>query len=101
MLIERRFNLIQNDADLIGACAPLNTLLLTVERLVKSAHAIEKSLGTLLARTAVLRVGQQVCQIIVDRLEGIPNYEQIVDAIITDIVGTISKADNSDDDPSE
>jgi hypothetical protein len=101
MLIERRFNLIQNDADLIGACAPLNTLLLTVERLVKSAHAIEKSLGTLLARTAVLRVGQQVCQIIVDRLEGIPNYEQIVDAIIADIVATISKTDNSDDDPSE
>jgi len=101
MLIERRFNLIQNDADLIGACAPLNTLLLTVERLVKSAHAIEKSLGALLARNAVLRVGQQVCQIIVDRLEGIPNYEQIVDAIITDIVATISKADNSDDESAE
>ena len=101
MLIERRFNLIQNDADLICACAPLNTLLLTVERLVKSAHAIEKSLGTLLARAAVLRVGQQVCQIIVDRLEGIPNYEATVDAIIADIVATISKADNSDDEPAE
>jgi hypothetical protein len=71
MLIERRFNLIKDDADLISACGSLNTLLLTVERLVKSAHAIEKSLGTLLARTAVLRLGRQICQIIVDRLEGI------------------------------
>ena len=101
VLIERRFNLIQNDADLLAACGPLNQLLLTVERLVKSAHAIEKSLGTLLARTSVLRVGQQICQIIVDRLEGVPNYEQIVDAIITDIVATISKADNSEDDRAE
>jgi hypothetical protein len=96
MLIERRFNLIQNDADLISACGSLNTLLLTVERLVKSAHAIEKSLGALLARNAVLRVGQQICQIIVERLEGIQNYERIVDGIITDIVATISKADNSE-----
>jgi len=69
MLIERRFNLIKDDADQMNACAPLNTLILTVERLVKSAHAIEKGLGTLLARSAVLRVGQQICQIIVDRLE--------------------------------
>lgn len=99
MLIERRFNLIRDDADLIAACGSLNTLLLTVERLVKSAHAIEKSLGTLLARSAVLRVGQQICQIIVDRLEGIPNYEQIVDAVITDIVATIAKTDNAEADP--
>jgi hypothetical protein len=60
MLIERRFNLIQSDADLIAACGALNTLLLTVERLVKSAHPIEKSLGTLLARSAVLRLAQQI-----------------------------------------
>ncbi len=32
MLIERRFNLIKDDADLIAACGSLNTLLLTVER---------------------------------------------------------------------
>jgi len=34
MLIERRFNLIKDDADLISASSSLNTLLLTVERLV-------------------------------------------------------------------
>jgi len=34
MLIERRFNLIKDDADLISACGSLNTLLLTVGRLM-------------------------------------------------------------------
>lgn len=94
MLIERRFNLIQNDADLLSACGSLNQLFLTVERLVKSAHAIEQSLGSLLARQSVLRLGQQICQIIVDRLEGLPNYEQLVDTIILDIIATIQQADN-------
>jgi len=96
MLIERRFNLIQNDADLLSACGSLNQLFLTVERLVKSAHAIEQSLGALLARHAVLRLGQQICQIIVDRLEGVPGYEQLVDAIILDIIATIRQADNAE-----
>jgi len=96
MLIERRFNLVQTDSDLVAACGSLNQLLLTVERLVKSAHAIEQSLGALLARQSVLRLGQQICQIIVDRLEGVPNYEQLVDTIILDIVATIQQADNTE-----
>jgi glutamine synthetase adenylyltransferase len=96
MLIERRFNLIHNDADLLSACGSLNQLFITVERLVKSAHAIEQSLGSLLARQSVLRLGQQICQIIIDRLEGVPNYEQLVDVIIEDIVSTIQRANNSE-----
>jgi len=95
MLIERRWNLAQTDAELVASCGSLNQLLITVERLVKSAHTIEQSLGALLARQSVLRLGQQICQIIVDRLEGIPNYEQLVDAIILDIVETIQHADNA------
>ena len=65
---------------------------LTVERLVKSAHAIEQSSGNLLARQSVLRPGRLICQIIVDRLGGIPNYEQMADCLITDIVATIQTA---------
>jgi hypothetical protein len=93
MLVERRFNLINTDSDLLAACGQLNALLLTIERLVKSAHSIEQSLGALLARQSVIKLGQRVCQIIIDRLEGIDNYEQIVDGIIQDIIDTIKKTD--------
>lgn len=94
MLIERRFNMIQSRTDELAACEPLNRLLLTVERLVKTAHTLEQSLGSLLARNSVLRLAQQICQIIVDRLEGVPNYEQLVDTIILDILSTVSQANN-------
>jgi hypothetical protein len=93
MLVERRWNMVQTDTDLLAACGTLNTLLLTIERLVKSCHQIEQSLGALLARQSVIKLGQQVCQIIIDRLEGIPNYEEIVDGIIQDIIATIKKTD--------
>lgn len=94
MLIEKRFDLIRNDNDLLAACAPINTMLLTVERLVKSAHTIEQNLGSLLAKTAVLKLGQQLCEIVIEELTGVDNYEAIVDRITDRIVETIAKAEN-------
>jgi hypothetical protein len=99
MLVERRFNLIQSDADLLVACGQLNVLLLTIERLVKSCHQIEQSLGSLLARQSVIKLGQAVCQIIVDRLEGIDNYEEIVDGIIKDIIAVVKETEPDTTDP--
>ena len=96
MLVERRWNTIKNDNDLIMACGSLNTLLLTIERLVKSAHTIEQNLGILLSKSAVMVLGQNICRIIVEELDGIDNYEAIVDSITHRILSTIASAkDNS------
>ena len=94
MLIERRFNLIQGDIDLLAACGPLNTMLQNMERLVNSCHKIEQNLGQLLAKAAVLKLAQQMVAIIVDELEGIDDYELIVDRITTRLIDTVQAADN-------
>jgi hypothetical protein len=96
MLVEKRWNLIKTDSDLIMSCGSVNTLLLTIERLVKSAHTIEQNLGVLLGKSAVLSLGQLICHIIIEELEGIENYEAIVDSITRRILTTIAGAkDNS------
>lgn len=95
MLTEQRWNLIKTDADLMMACGSINTLLLTIERLVKSAHTIEQNLGILLSKSAVLTLGQTICRIIVDELEGIENYEEIVDSITRRILTTIAATKDS------
>lgn len=92
MLTEKRWNLIKTDADLMMHCGSINTLLLTIERLVKSAHSIEQNLGILLSKSAVLALGQTICKIIVEELDGIENYEAIVDAITQRIITTIATA---------
>lgn len=88
-LLERRINLLQSDAEFIQACGQLNMLLLTIERLKKSSQVLEERSGAMVSRGAMLHLGQQICQIIVNRLEGIPDYEQLVDTIILDIIATI------------
>lgn len=95
LLVERRFELIKNDADLINACGQLNALLLTVDRLVKSAHSIEQSLGVLLARDTVLRLGQSICEILADELELVPGHEEIIERVTDRLINTISATNNS------
>ena len=68
------------------------TALLRVARLVKSAHSIEQNLGALLSKPTVLALGQSISQIIVEELEGIDDYEAIVDRINHRIVEAIVTA---------
>jgi len=94
MLIEKRWNLIKDDADLIMGCGPLNQLIQTMEKLVNSCHRIETNLGELLARHAVLSLAKEMVEIVIDELEGIEDYEEIIDRITSRLINTIRHADN-------
>lgn len=96
VLTEKRFNLIKNDADLLSACGPLNTLFLTIERLVKTCHTTEQSLGVLLSRATILNLAQQMCQIVIDELQDVPGFEEIVGRVSDRLVGVVMKARNDD-----
>ncbi len=100
-MLERRLNLVRTDAEFISAFPQVEKFFKTLADLKKSNFFLEQKSGAMLSRSAALKMGREIIEIIVDRLEGIPNYEQTVDAIITDIVATISKADNSEDDTTE
>jgi len=95
MLIEKRYNLIQSDADLLASCGPLNQMLQTMERLVTSCHRIETNLGELLARHAIIALAKDMVQIVVDELEGIENYEEIIDRITGRLIDTVRSANNN------
>jgi hypothetical protein len=94
MLIEKRWNLIQGKNDLLIHCGPLNQLIQTMDKLVNSCHRIQTNLGELLARHAVLALAREMVAIVIDELEGIEDYEAIIDRITSRLVGTIRKADN-------
>ena len=95
-MLERRLNMVDTDAEFIQAFPQIERFFKTLADLKKSSFWLEQKSGAMLSRTAALRLGQEICQIVVDELEGIPNYEQIVDRIITRIVPTIQRADNSE-----
>jgi hypothetical protein len=94
MTIEEQYNKINTDVDFQLRWPCIQSAIRDVHKLVKDCHVIEQNLGVLLARQSIIRLGQQICQIIVDRLEGIPDYEQLVQLIVMDISDTIKSANN-------
>lgn len=96
MLIERRLDACKTDQELMAACGPLNQLVLTMERLVKSAVQIERDLGALLSKTAVLNLAQQLVQVLIEELRDIPDYEHVVDRVIGRLFNTITVTTNSE-----
>ena len=99
MLIETRVNACRTDAELLASTGPINTQLLTLERLVRSCNQIEQNLGSLLSKTTVLKLGQLLCRIVVEELEDIDGYEAIVDRITHRLIATISNAQNVESNP--
>jgi len=94
MLIEKRWNAVKDEGDLLMACGPLNQLIQTMEKLVNSCHRIETNLGQLLARHAILTLAREMVEIVIDELEGIDDYELIIDRITTRLVDTVGQANN-------
>ena len=99
LMIERRWNMVKSDADHLAACGPLNQMFQNMDRLVNSCHKIEQNLGALLAKNAILSLAKQMVEVIVEELEGIDNYEYIVDRITERLIGLIRGTDNSEPRP--
>lgn len=95
MMIEAIWNSAQSDIERLSVYGRVNAHILTLEKLVKTCNQLEERLGTLLEKSAILRVGQQICEVLVSRLSGLPNYEQLVDPLMADVIGIISQARNN------
>lgn len=96
LMIERRWNMIRNDSDYLTACGPLNQMFQNMDRLVNSCHKIEQNLGALLTKNAILTLAKRMVEVIVEELEGVDNYEEIVDRITQRLIDLIRVTNNAE-----
>ncbi len=90
LMVERHWNMIKNDNDFVNRAPSINSLLLTIERLIKSSHSIEQSLKSLLGREHVIAFAQLLVKAVMDELDTVPGYEKIMDRVIAKIMSTLS-----------
>jgi len=57
---------------------------------------LEQSLGDLLSKQAVVRLGQSICEIVIEELQGIEGHEEIIDRIVNRLFPAISGASNGE-----
>jgi hypothetical protein len=93
-MIEKRLNMVDNDAEFVAAMPVIQSGMLTVEKLVSSCHAMETKLGLLLNKSALISLAQEIIQIIDDSLKGVPGRNEIVEKVGEEIVTAIAKQEN-------
>lgn len=101
MLIERRFNLIREDKDLLLHSGEIHRMLLTVERLVKSADSIEQKLGVQLSRETALRITKDIIEAVIDELQDLPDFDARIDRIYSRCIPVVAKATNQEQRPGQ
>ena len=94
MMIETQFNGIATDVDWQLKWPAIERGIHTVHKLVKDCHVIEQNLGNLLAKQTIFQLAHRICEIVVNRLEGIEVYEAITDDIVRQIVQSVQDANN-------
>lgn len=93
-LVEKRLNMIQNDAEFLAAMPAVQSAMGTIEKLVVSCHNMEVKLDNLLGKSALMNVANQIIEIISKELELVPGRNEIVDRIADKIVEVVSEASN-------
>lgn len=83
MMLEERFNSIQDNSDLMLQSHVISDLVLKIERVVSSCHKLEGSMGQLLDKAKILHFGGKVIEILGQELNG---QEDVMDRIADKIL---------------
>ena len=98
-MLERRLSLAnRSDAEFLAAYSEVEKSLKPLADLKKSNFFLEQKSGAMLSRDRRSRLVRQIIEIIVDELEGIADYERIVDSIIERILAGGPARGNSEAD---
>ena len=57
---------------------------------------MEQSFGELLSRQSVLRLGQSLCEIVMDELQSLEGHEEVIDRIVERFFPTIKTPQNTE-----
>lgn len=93
-MIEKRWNMLDNEVDFIAAFPTMKDSFLALEKLVTSCHAMETKLNALVDKGALLSLAQQIVSIIQNRIPSIPDRDEVIENIGNDIAASITKLEN-------
>jgi len=95
-LLERRLSLAKTDAEFVAAFPQIEKFLGRIADLKKDSFALEQKSGAMLSRDQAFGLFKEIVGIVVEELEGVPGYEQIMDRIIARIGPAIQHAGTSE-----
>lgn len=96
MLVEERLNKIVGDQDLYASCGAINTLLLTIEKLVSRSHILEQNLGQLYNRSTIVQMMQAFVAVVDEEVRPLEGGIHAIDRIVERIYAYARAARNEE-----
>lgn len=90
--LERRWNLVENDIELLAACNQLTQGLKNLERLIKSAHEQAQAIGELLNPVASRQIVLEMINVVSIELKRLPDYEPSIDRLRDRVMGHFNQS---------
>ena len=91
-VLERRLRLAKTDAEFITAFPQIEKFLGRIAELKKDSFALEQKSGAMLSRDQAFGLFQEIVGIVVEELDGIPGYTEIMDRIIARLGPVMQRA---------
>ena len=94
-MIERRWNMIDNDVEFANSFSTMKDSFMALEKLITSCHTLEVKLDNLMSKSALLSLAQKVVSVINQHLpEDMPDRAPLVEKIGEDIFEAIKNQEN-------
>ena len=94
-MVERRWNMLENDVEFVAAFPTMKDSFLAIEKLVSSCQQMEVKLDLLVNKQALLSLAQKIVGVIQTNLPAdLPNRDGIVEKIGTEIAEAIQEQGN-------
>lgn len=94
-MVEKRWNMIENDIEFVAAFPTMKDSFLALEKLVTSCHTMEVKLDQLVSKQALLSLAQRIVGVIQDELPPeLPSRDEVVESIGNRIASAILEQTN-------
>jgi len=94
-MIEKRWNMLENDVEFVAAFPTMKDSFLAVEKLVSSCHQMEEKLDMLISKQGLLSLAQKIVGVIQDELPSdLEDRDNIVERIGCNIATAIEEQRN-------
>jgi hypothetical protein len=94
-MVERRWNMLENDVEFVAAFPTMKDSFLALEKLVTSCHQMEVKLDLLISKQALLSLAQKIVGVIQDELPPeLPARDEVVESIGNRIAEAIMEQQN-------
>lgn len=94
-MVEKRWNMLENDVEFVAAFPTMKDSFLALEKLVTSCHQMEVKLDQLISKQALLSLAQKIVGVIQDELPPeLPSRDEVVETVGNRIAEAIMEQTN-------